>query len=247
MWISAHSTSPIVYDPKSGIEITDFVQIQDESSNRAWDQIYKHFLYVSESDEVIGVTARRMVRIWRYTKGACLTILKDHDDAIESLTFTNKDPILIFSGGEGAVIRQWERLQLNSFMYGRDIIDLKSYITGDDKKGKSLNRNRRIGFEDDHEFNIKLHEQMELLNSNTVRRLKRTLTLIGKNDHKPKQSKHIRKLIEGDEEKQTNQPSKVRKQYGLMKIEFYEPLDWLVCACEDSNLCKISLLISQIS
>jgi len=75
-----------------------------------------------------------------------LSTLKGHSDIIETLTYTEKDPLLIYSGGASSEIRRWERLQLNSFMYSHDKIcflkDAESFIKK--HQDREINMNRKV-------------------------------------------------------------------------------------------------------
>jgi WD40 repeat protein len=73
---------------------------------------------------VIGISTRRSLYFWKYNQAAPLTVLPGHADIAECLTFTAKEPLLIFSGGDDGIIRKWERLQLNTFMYSHENLQL---------------------------------------------------------------------------------------------------------------------------
>ncbi|KAJ1558347.1 hypothetical protein HK096_002054, partial [Nowakowskiella sp. JEL0078] len=85
---------------------------------------FKQLVYIPEANEVIGITNRRSVTTWKYNPIAPVTVLSGHTDVVECLTFTSKEPLLIFSGGGDGVIRKWERLQLNTFMYSQEPLAL---------------------------------------------------------------------------------------------------------------------------
>lgn len=125
LWVTANSSVPVVYDPRSGINVSDFVRTDDDRFHiRGGTFGFKQLLFIPETNEVIGISSRRSLVIWKYNSSAPLTVLPGHSDIVECLTFSitcfnidSKDPILIFSGGDDGVIRKWERLQLNTFMY----------------------------------------------------------------------------------------------------------------------------------
>lgn len=69
--------------------------------------------------------------MWKYNSSGCLTTLKNKC-AMESLTYTRKVPLLIFSGGSNGHVSKWERLQSNNFMYSKEIFlqsEAKSRLT----------------------------------------------------------------------------------------------------------------------
>ncbi|KAJ3139429.1 hypothetical protein HK101_003641 [Irineochytrium annulatum] len=150
LWITASSTSPVVYDPRSGINVTDFVGASDGErvthNAHSGAVFYKQLLFVPEVNEVIGATNRRSLTIWKYNPIASVTVLSGHTDVVECLAFTLKEPLLIFSGGTDGIIRKWERLQLNTFMY-RAIVSQEPLILPKEEKQEdepivhSLSRN----------------------------------------------------------------------------------------------------------
>jgi WD40 repeat protein len=123
LWVTANSSTPIVYDPRSGINVSDFVQTDDERFHPPGGSFgFKLMNYIPETSEVIAVTTRRSLVFWKYNSMAPLTVLPGHTDIVECLTFNPKEPILIFSGGDDGIIRKWERLQLNTFMYSQEVL-----------------------------------------------------------------------------------------------------------------------------
>lgn len=79
------------------------------------------FHYISDLAQVIGTNNRRHLIFWKYNSSGCLTTLKNRC-AMESLTYTRKVPLLIFSGGSNGNISKWERLQSNNFMYSKELL-----------------------------------------------------------------------------------------------------------------------------
>ncbi|KAH9247138.1 hypothetical protein BASA81_015281 [Batrachochytrium salamandrivorans] len=125
LWVTANSAIPVIYDPRSGVNVSDFVRADDERFHPVGGSFaFKHLLFIPESNETIGVSTRRSLVIWRYNSVAPVTVLPGHADIVECLTFTSKEPILVFSGGDDGVIRKWERLQLNTFMYSQELLVL---------------------------------------------------------------------------------------------------------------------------
>ncbi|KAJ3330631.1 DExD/H-box ATP-dependent RNA helicase dhh1 [Blyttiomyces sp. JEL0837] len=193
LWITASSSAPIVYDPRSGINVSDFVRTDSEEFHlRNGPFCFKQLLYVPEMNEVIGTTNRRSVTIWKYNPAASVTVLPGHTDVVECLTFTSKEPLLIFSGGSDGVIRKWERLQLNTFMYSQESLTLpkeekqEEEITVNSfsrdpevRRKKQAALHRRVSEKLDSwkrglEEDLKNHEtQVELMSSDTLRAFKR--------------------------------------------------------------------------
>ncbi len=98
LWITANSPYPIVYDPKSGINVSDFVKTDDERLH-GLSLRFRNLLYIPETNEVVGISTRRVLIFWKYNSVAPLTVLPGHEDIVECLTYNPKEPVLIFSGG----------------------------------------------------------------------------------------------------------------------------------------------------
>ncbi|ORZ33212.1 quinon protein alcohol dehydrogenase-like superfamily [Catenaria anguillulae PL171] len=126
LWITANSLFPIFLDPRSGVNISDFVKADNEKVHDKSASLFKQLHFLPESSEVVAVTARRQMVVWRFNPGAPVTTLECLD-AVDALTVTKTDPILIFSAGINAVI-QWERMQLNTFMYARESLPIHSVL-----------------------------------------------------------------------------------------------------------------------
>lgn len=90
LWITANSQNPIVFDPRSGINVSDFVSTDQERFLEANNGPYgfKNLTYIPETNEVIGLTSRRSLIIWKYNAVAPLTVLPGHADIVECLTFS---------------------------------------------------------------------------------------------------------------------------------------------------------------
>lgn len=90
LWITANSQTPIVYDPRSGINVSDFVTIDNERLHGNSGPFgFKHLTYIPETNEVVGITTRRSLMFWKYNPVASLTVLPGHADIVECLTFSN--------------------------------------------------------------------------------------------------------------------------------------------------------------
>ncbi|KNE59782.1 hypothetical protein AMAG_18420 [Allomyces macrogynus ATCC 38327] len=118
LWIACNSLFPVFLDPRSGLNISDFVKADNEKVHDKGASKFKQVHYLADTQEVVAFTARRQLVTWRHNPSAPVTTLES--DAVDAMTLTLKDPILIFSGGAHLV--QWERTQLNTFMYSREPI-----------------------------------------------------------------------------------------------------------------------------
>jgi WD40 repeat protein len=89
LWISANSPSPVIYDPRSGINVTDHVSFDTHAYNPKGSLFsFKSLLYVPETNQIIGVTNRKSIVVWKYNQNAAITILNGHTDSVQSLTFS---------------------------------------------------------------------------------------------------------------------------------------------------------------
>lgn len=118
IWVAAGTAEAAMYDPKSGENVTDFIGTFQDEENSGFPLIMFH--YISDLGHVIGTNSRRHLILWKYNLSGCLTTLKNKC-AMESLTYTRKVPLLIFSGGSNGHISKWERLQSNNFMYSKEV------------------------------------------------------------------------------------------------------------------------------
>ncbi|KAG4091430.1 WD40 repeat-like protein [Neocallimastix lanati (nom. inval.)] len=139
LWLTANSTAPIIWDPKGGINVSDFVTTSLPSSFAGH---FKKLFYVPEGNHIFGTTNNRSIVIWKYNSAASISTLKGHSDIIETLTYTEKDPLLIYSGGASSEIQRWERLQLNTFMYSHDTVCFLKDINKAKNKEKNEDKNK---------------------------------------------------------------------------------------------------------
>jgi len=92
LWISANSPSPLIFDPRTGIEVTLFVSTEFEGKMKRKATI-KHLLYIPESNEVIAVTSKRDIMIFKYDPSAAMTTLHCAD-SVESICFSKSPDCL---------------------------------------------------------------------------------------------------------------------------------------------------------
>ncbi|XP_073256527.1 uncharacterized protein [Porites lutea] len=129
IWVAAGTEEAAMYDPKSGENVTDFIGTFQDEENNGFPLVMFH--YIADLGHLIGTNSRRHLILWKYNSSGCLTTLKNKC-AMESLTYTRKVPLLIFSGGSNGHVSKWERLQSNNFMYSKEIFlqsEAKSRLT----------------------------------------------------------------------------------------------------------------------
>lgn len=135
LWIAAGTCTPSHYDPKSGDNITDYLDqssysMKQERVQNSLQGIIQYLKYVPETNDIIGITTTKDVSIVRYNKSSCVCCQQQQD--IQCVTYTKKVPILIFTGTSRGEMIKWERLQLNPFMYSKEYLlykeDLKRFL-----------------------------------------------------------------------------------------------------------------------
>ncbi|KAI9199249.1 WD40-repeat-containing domain protein [Polychytrium aggregatum] len=255
LWITASSSCPVVFDPRSGINVSDFVSTDNElfhQHNGAF--FFRQLLFVPEINEVIGLSNRRSVTTWKYNPVASVTVLSGHTDVVECLALTTKEPLLIFSGGGDGVIRKWERLQLNSFMYSQETLALPkeekpdeevfhNHISKDPEERrkkqaalhkrvtKSLSSWKRVMQED-----LEGHKsQVELMARSTVKEWRRKHIMMNERQSTSSdeaEKKSIAQKKKAEIAKDLTKPAKS----GVLSLFYYEDLDYLISGYEDSRI-----------
>jgi len=84
LWLTAHSPAPIIWDPKGGINVSEFVT----TSLPSFIGHIRKLFYVPEGNHIFGTTNNRSILIWKYNSAASSSTLKGHSDIIETLTFS---------------------------------------------------------------------------------------------------------------------------------------------------------------
>ncbi|KAL8618662.1 hypothetical protein ACOMHN_048838 [Nucella lapillus] len=114
IWVAAGAPYAWLYEPKSGDKVSNFIgTFQNLEDEKYHLQILKYFPEISLA---VASTSRRQIIAWKYNTAGCITALKC-SSPLESLCYTSKVPILIFSGNQEGIVSKWERSQSNPFMY----------------------------------------------------------------------------------------------------------------------------------
>ena len=96
LWITANSQNLIVFDPRSGVNVSEFTGTGAEQHGNG-TFIFRQLAFIPESNEVVGTTSRRSLITWKYNPTAPCTILPGHADIVESLCYSNSFLCLIKS------------------------------------------------------------------------------------------------------------------------------------------------------
>lgn len=122
--ICFNSGSAFIYDPKSGDDVTNFIDtfVEEAQSNL---QLLK---YIPEFHVMLETTSRRQLLVYRYNPSGCLTSLKCHR-TLDSVCFTKKSPILIFTGDSNGNVLKWEQKQSNQLIYNSETMLKSEFVT----------------------------------------------------------------------------------------------------------------------
>ncbi|XP_074652528.1 uncharacterized protein LOC141906930 [Tubulanus polymorphus] len=151
IWAVGGTSYALLFDPKSGDNVSDFIgTFQTQEEEKYHLQCLKFF---PELNQVVASTSRRHLIVWKYQSSGCITALKCRAP-IESLCYTHKVPLLIFSGDHDGAIIKWERMQSNHFMYSKETM-----VLNDTKMFKTRNNlnSDKHGVEHHQKSNITSH------------------------------------------------------------------------------------------
>ncbi|XP_059165911.1 uncharacterized WD repeat-containing protein alr3466-like [Physella acuta] len=210
IWAAGGTYHANMYDPKSGDNVSDFIGTfaEQEDDEKYHLQILKFF---PEFNQVVGSSNRRHLIVWKYNSSGCMTTLKCKA-ALESLSYTSKVPLLIFSGDMDGTIIKWERMQSNHFMYSKEV------FTPSDSK---IKKKRRAGTKTremmlEQEYNNQLLSRPSTQSDGGVKRAQSHYAFNKPSIPPISSHKHPNTTI--------------------LKILFVESLDYVIAASEDSNV-----------
>ncbi|KAH3833025.1 hypothetical protein DPMN_106327 [Dreissena polymorpha] len=213
VWVAGGTSYASLFDPKSGENVSDFIgTFQQQEEEKYQLQILKFF---PELNQVVASTSRRHLIVWKYNPSGCVTALKCKVP-LESLCYTRKVPILIFSGDHEGVIVKWERMQSNHFMYSKE-----TFVISDSKikkKRKTGSKKRELMLE--QELNEKLNN-LQVKNNEEV----------NKANNKNIQSHYAFNKPIIPPASTHNHPHTT-----ILKCLFVESLDIILAASEDTNI-----------
>jgi WD40 repeat protein len=113
----AGTSSAFMYDPKSGEDVTEFIDtFAEEADSNQYIQLIK---YLGEYNMLLATTSRRQLIVYKYNQCGCLTSLK-YRQCLDSIAYTSKVPILIFTGDQNGNVFKWEQRQSNQLIYGSE-------------------------------------------------------------------------------------------------------------------------------
>lgn len=117
IWCAAGSNSAFIYDPKTGEDVTEFIDtFNDEKHSTHSIQLLKYF---NEFNMLLATTSHKQLIVYKYNPNGCLTSLKFKSN-MDSVCYTSKIPILIFTGDTGGDITKWEQRQASQIIYNSE-------------------------------------------------------------------------------------------------------------------------------
>ncbi|RDD41749.1 F-box/WD repeat-containing protein pof1 [Trichoplax sp. H2] len=220
IWIAAGSPKANLFDPKTGEDVSDFIGTFQNDDYEGENYIITSLMYVHEMNTVIASTNRRQIITWKYNPSGCVTALKFHS-GLDSLTYTRKAPILMFTGTTKGEIAKWEQLQANNFTYTKEIYNYSEATS---------------------KLAIQLMEKQEedcrkVYNVNRERFLSSISSIITTGDSNPSRQSFSPSILSSSSSESTAL-NRVRSSNNCAYIKsiFIESLDDLVIASEDSNI-----------
>ncbi|XP_055499349.1 uncharacterized protein LOC129701886 [Leucoraja erinacea] len=120
VWICSGVPSPSIFDPSSGEIVSESIETFQSHEN---GQPLHQLVCAPESNHVIGFSRqRRDLTVWKYNKMGSVTMLRSKQP-VECLSYTQKEPILLFSGHSDGSLIKWERQQSSYFLYSRELFN----------------------------------------------------------------------------------------------------------------------------
>ncbi|XP_061404742.1 uncharacterized protein LOC133340479 isoform X2 [Lethenteron reissneri] len=114
-WALSGACSPVLIDLRSGESVSEFVDVFSDPVEATRHRL-QLLAYLPELGQVVASTSRRQLLVWKFVASGCLTALRCLQP-VESLAYTRKAPMLIFSGLADGSVMKWERLQSSHFIY----------------------------------------------------------------------------------------------------------------------------------
>ncbi|XP_063713940.1 uncharacterized protein LOC134841831 [Symsagittifera roscoffensis] len=122
LWVACGLNTPLIYDPKSGDNVTDYVEVDYKSDYP--NQKLTKLDFFPKMNVAVASNVRRHLIVWKFNPNGCVGLLKNNSPVL-SLSYTRKEPILLFSGALDGQVKKWERSQANMFTYSQDLFSPK--------------------------------------------------------------------------------------------------------------------------
>lgn len=98
VWVTASSTTPSIFDPLSGINVTEYLAPDHKLEQYLTEQKanIKSFTYIPDQKMMIGITSVRTVIQWKYNEFSCVSVMRGHHDNIDCLAYSKSLFVLFF-------------------------------------------------------------------------------------------------------------------------------------------------------
>ncbi|XP_059845997.1 uncharacterized protein LOC132405308 isoform X3 [Hypanus sabinus] len=121
VWICSGVSSPSIFDPSSGEIVSESIETFQNQENR---QPLHQLVCIPETNHIIGASREHKdLTVWKYNKMGSITVLRSKQP-VECLSYTKKEPILLFSGHSDGTIIKWERQQSSYFLYSHELFNM---------------------------------------------------------------------------------------------------------------------------
>ena len=232
---AAGTSSAFIYDPKSGEDVTDFIDTFENSNHTNYYlQILK---YINEPHNLLlATTSRKQLIIYKYNPSGCITSLK-YKQNLDSICHTAKIPILIFTGDSNGSVLKWEQRQSNQLIYGSETLLKSETVIKESAKvlGEIKNAPKSTSTSN-HE--VKVKEGTLLSRNNKIKSAPPSMmNEKSKSNLQRSNPSHSSKSERKDKsEDSIEELNKIKKTNVVLKMIFIESLDVLCAACEDSSI-----------
>ena len=130
LWMSANSAHPLVYDPRSAQDVTEYM-LQEATSalaQREAKERTQRLFRIQQTGELVASTNTRQLVLYRYNPYGACSILRGHSDWVEVLSHcchrklaadgTEEVAMSLLSAGADATLRRWEpSSRMNAYLY----------------------------------------------------------------------------------------------------------------------------------
>ncbi|XP_051870391.1 uncharacterized protein LOC127569629 [Pristis pectinata] len=121
VWICSGVPSPSIFDPSSGEIVSESIETFQSQEN---GQPLHQLVCIPETNHIIGSSRQhRDLTVWKYNKMGSVTMLRSKQP-VDCLSYTQKEPILLFSGHSDGTLLKWERQQSSYFLYSHELFNI---------------------------------------------------------------------------------------------------------------------------
>ncbi|CAF0782811.1 unnamed protein product [Rotaria sp. Silwood1] len=252
VWIAAGNSFAHVYDPKNGENVSSFI---DTFLNVEDNELrYSYFLillrYIPELNILIASTNIKQCLGWRYNNTGCISCLKVKSP-LESVCYTKKSPILMFTGDSEGNVHKWEQMQSNQIMYSSERLlkfEGKKNLSDVMVQAISLGDTKNIANTNNKNNNKEsTTNQKRVTSANRIKTVEERLPAYYVRSRSAAKLREKERGIGGyvsqyahlQKKNDTNTLSNIKKTAtgkSILRILFVEKFDLIIAASEDRNI-----------